>query len=128
MAGHARTMLGCAMMAMTLVAGSGCNAIIGDACTTNIDCSEDGNRVCDRTQPGGYCTILDCEADSCPTEAVCVQFFDGVHSRNYCMRQCKNNADCDRERYECVDPEDGLSTILDAPASSYSGYCAPKTD
>ena len=116
------------VVGIALMSSAGCKAIIGDSCVTSYDCSEDGSRVCDPTFPNGYCTILDCEPNSCPTEAVCVQFFEGVHSRNYCMRQCKKNPDCDRVLYECVEPADGLSTILDNESSTYSGYCAPKTD
>jgi hypothetical protein len=116
------------ILAVTVLTGAlGCEAIIGDPCKTNYDCSEDGDRVCDRTQPHGYCTILDCEPNGCPTEAVCVQFFDGVHARNYCMRQCKNDGDCDRGLYECVEEVEGVSTILDNPGK-YKGYCAPETD
>jgi hypothetical protein len=111
-----------------LMSLAGCKAIIGDECVTSLDCSEDGDRVCDPTFPNGYCTILDCDPNSCPTEAVCVQFFEGVHSRNYCMRQCKQNADCDRMLYECVESEEGFSLIIDNESSAYSGYCAPKTD
>jgi hypothetical protein len=116
-----------AVLVAAAVALGGCNALIGDDCTTNIECSEDGDRICDRTQPGGYCTILDCEPNTCPKEGVCVQFFDGVHARNYCMRQCKKDADCGRDRYECVEPVPDLSTILDDPFP-HKGYCAPRTD
>lgn len=123
---HTRTLL--AAFALAALPAMGCKAIIGDACQTNLDCSEDGDRVCDRTQPNGYCTILDCEPNTCPQEAVCVQFFDGVQSRNYCMRKCKNDGACDRSNYECVEPTEGLSTIVDDPSGSYTGYCAPRTD
>ena len=116
------------LLACALMGGTGCKPIIGDACVTSIDCSEDGDRVCDRTFPGGYCTIVDCEPNACPSEAVCVQFFEDVHARNYCMRQCKKNSDCERSTYECVEEVEGFSTILDNPGSQWNGYCAPKTD
>ncbi len=103
-----------------------CNPLIGDDCQTSIDCSEQGSRFCDRNQPGGYCTIVDCEPNSCPAEAACVQFFDGVHARNYCMRQCEKDSTC-RERYFCTEAITGLSTILDDPFP-HRGYCAPRTE
>jgi hypothetical protein len=111
---------------LALVAVAGCQPLIGDDCTTNIDCSEDGDRYCDRTQPGGYCTIVDCEPNSCPDEGVCVQFFEGVHARNYCMRECNKNSAC-RDAYFCTEPIEGVSTILDDPFGK-KGYCAPREE
>ena len=108
------------------VALAGCQPLIGDDCTTNIDCSEDGDRFCDRTQPGGYCTIIDCEPNACPSEGVCVQFFEGVHARNYCMRECNGNGDC-RGAYFCTEPIEGVSFILDDPFGK-KGYCAPREE
>ena len=42
---------------------------IGDECTTSVDCSPEGDRMCDIAQRGGYCTIRDCTPDSCPDDA-----------------------------------------------------------
>jgi hypothetical protein len=110
--------------AMALACAAGCQPLIGDNCTTNIDCSEDGDRYCDRSQPNGYCTIVDCEPHSCPVEGVCVQFFEDVHARNYCMRQCEGDGDC-RDAYYCTEGGiEGLSTILDDPFK-HQGYCTP---
>ena len=36
---------------------------MGDSCQTSTDCDPNGNRVCDLSQPGGYCTILGCDRD-----------------------------------------------------------------
>ena len=36
----------------------GCNPEIGDSCSASLDCSDAGDRVCDGTLPGGYCTII----------------------------------------------------------------------
>ena len=52
----------------------GCSPKIGDECATALDCSALGDRLCDTTQPGGYCTIFNCEPDTCPEEAACVAF------------------------------------------------------
>src|SRR5687768_17386078 len=57
-----------------LAAATGCAPEIGDDCTTSIDCSQLGDRLCDTSQPDGYCTIFNCEPDQCPEEAVCIAF------------------------------------------------------
>jgi hypothetical protein len=53
-----------------------CSKKIGDACATNIDCAQDGTRICDLSQPGGYCTVDGCNDSSCPSDSICVRFFD----------------------------------------------------
>src|SRR5258705_13828561 len=50
----------------------GCSPKIGDKCSVSTDCSVQGDRLCDPTQPGGYCTVFNCEPDRCPDESVCV--------------------------------------------------------
>lgn len=95
----------------------GCAPEIGDACTTSNDCSANGDRLCDTTQRGGYCTIFNCDPTSCPDdEAICVQFgavlstvgmcpnpqHPSPQSRTFCMKSCSNNGDC-RGGYRCMD-------------------------
>ena len=63
-----------APLALLLVAGA-CGTEIGDECDVSSDCSSDGDRLCDVTSPGGYCTIVGCGYDTCPSEATCVRFF-----------------------------------------------------
>ena len=71
-----RTLARLALLALAVVlVGSGCAAEIGDSCSTNIDCSTSGDRICDTAQPDGYCTIEGCSANSCPEEGVCIRFF-----------------------------------------------------
>jgi hypothetical protein len=105
-----------------------CGKEIGDPCTTNVDCAEDGTRDCDLSQPGGYCTINGCDERSCPSEAVCIRIFpydspgapcasdaacssselclpDGfcvprASERRYCEKKCGSNGDC-RGGYVC---------------------------
>src|SRR6188474_1083103 len=92
-----------------LLAATGCAPEIGDECTTSIDCSQQGDRLCDTTQPGGYCTIFNCEPDTCPEDdGVCVAFDpeldpacrvtdDGRWARferTFCMAECEDNDDC----------------------------------
>ena len=87
----------------------GCAPEIGDDCESSLDCSSQGTRLCDRTQPGGYCTIRGCERGSCPEEAVCVLFRADVDrlAESYCMFKCDDDSDCrDGEGYECTLADD----------------------
>jgi hypothetical protein len=105
-----------------------CGKEIGDSCNTNVDCDQNGNRDCDLSQPGGYCTINGCDEKSCPSEAVCIRIFpyeamgstcqldsdctsnelclpEGfcvprASERRYCERTCGDNGDC-RGGYVC---------------------------
>jgi hypothetical protein len=105
-----------------------CGKEIGDACSTNVDCSTNGDRDCDLSQPGGYCTITGCDEKLCPEEAVCIRIFpyespgsacaqdadcdsselclpDGfcvprISERRYCERKCGSSGDC-RGGYVC---------------------------
>jgi hypothetical protein len=93
----------------------GCTPNIGDSCKLHTDCSATGDRLCEPNLPGGYCTIFNCEPDSCPSEAACVAF--GVApsakpecaitqqqrlERTYCMARCSRDSSC-RSGYACVD-------------------------
>lgn len=71
----------------------------------SLDCSALGNRLCDQTQPGGYCTIPGCERGTCPDDAVCVLFepLQPRLSRSYCMAKCDGQGDCRRDDgYRCL--------------------------
>jgi hypothetical protein len=94
---------------------SGCSPDIGASCTTSLNCSQMGDRVCDTTMPGGYCTVFSCEADSCPSEAACVAYRQWTSAvpacqspnddrmiRTFCMLRCSKNSDC-RSGYVCAD-------------------------
>lgn len=95
----------------------GCLPKIGDDCDTDQDCSQQLDRLCDTTQPGGYCTIADCDPTVCPEkESVCVSFNisrstqgecanpsqPSPHRRNFCMALCDESKDC-RGGYACTD-------------------------
>jgi hypothetical protein len=60
-----------------------CGKSIGDGCRTNIDCASDGTRICDLSQPGGYCTVDGCDDSSCPG-SICVRFFDQKYPTGTC--------------------------------------------
>jgi hypothetical protein len=93
----------------------GCAPKIGKSCELSTDCSQLGDRLCDTTQPEGYCTIFNCEPDTCPDSA-CVGFYaqldpacgttdDGRtprFERTFCMAPCSSDSSC-RDGYDCVD-------------------------
>lgn len=93
-----------------------CAPAIGDPCETVLDCSSQASRACDRTQPGGYCTIAGCEKGTCPEDSVCVKFhpFQGEVegeepiqqerlASTFCMATCSGNSDCrEDEGYQCT--------------------------
>lgn len=108
--------------ALTLAAG--CSPKIGDKCTVSTDCSATGDRICDITQPFGYCTQFNCEPNSCPDNAACINFGTTLSSgdptkvpaacmssqgnspymRSFCLASCESDGDC-RPEYACVEPE-----------------------
>lgn len=84
----------------------GCKQHIGDSCGSSTDCSVTGERQCDLSQPGGYCTIFSCDPDTCP-EGACVEwrFIPSRTAQTWCMKTCDFDGDC-RAEYACVLPED----------------------
>jgi hypothetical protein len=116
------------VLAFLALLAPACSKDIGDPCSTNVDCDQNGARDCDLSQPGGYCTIAGCDEKSCPEEAVCIRIFpfespgaacgptapcasseiclpDGFcvpreSERRFCEKKCGNNGDC-RGGYIC---------------------------
>jgi len=114
---------------------AGCTPHIGDKCVLSTDCSVQGTLVCDTSQPGGYCTELNCARGSCPSNALCVVFqanvpgcaYDDYQSpartgRSFCMENCSQASDC-RAGYVCADPTAApwMGAILDDNQSQ--GVC-----
>ena len=79
-----------------LVLGTGCQAVVGDACEINTDCGTE--MYCERSMPEGYCTVKSCEVIGCPDYGVCVSF---DLDQSYCMDPCDVDTDC-RDGYVCV--------------------------
>jgi len=112
---------------------AGCAPQIGDKCTISTDCSQLGDRLCDITQPEGYCTIFNCEPDTCP-DSVCVAFDpkldpacgytdDGRSprfERTFCLRPCDDDSDC-RDEYMCV------NLLKDKDDRNADGACGKHT-
>ena len=117
----------------------GCTPKIGDECTVSTNCSVSGDRLCDITQPNGYCTVFNCEPDTCPEDSECINFgtsspvdsctpSQGIspYQRSFCMASCSSDADC-RGGYACLYAKD-IGAVL-AENSRSGPVCAvkPKT-
>lgn len=103
--------------AATAALVAGCTPSIGDKCVLSTDCSVRGDRLCDTSQPDGYCTV-NCQGDGCPDKAACVLFNGSIPgcgfddraggrgsrvARSFCSARCYSNSDC-RPGYVCADP------------------------
>jgi hypothetical protein len=66
-----------------------CKREIGDECSTAADCEPNGTRICDLSQPGGYCTIANCDETSCP-DSVCIRFFPTEFLTRACNPVCED--------------------------------------
>jgi curli biogenesis system outer membrane secretion channel CsgG len=101
-------------LACILVCLAACSPRIGDSCSSSVNCSINGDRLCDTTQPNGACVVFDCQADQCPDDAVCARFNPAEPRLSVlaCMRRCSSDSDCrSGDGYRCIDPstfEDGL--------------------
>jgi hypothetical protein len=115
----------------------GCTPKIGDSCTVSTNCSTSGDRLCDITQPGGYCTIFNCEPDTCPVDSLCINFGTSLSSmpgctpsqgnspyqRSFCMASCGSDGDC-RGGYSCLSAKEVGGVLAE---NSRSGkVCAVK--
>jgi hypothetical protein len=112
------------VLALAAVA-SGCTPSVGDPCVTSLDCSQLGDRLCDTSQPEGYCTIFNCEPDRCPDNTLCLSFGDTTDptctqydprwarfERSFCISPCSTDDDC-RIGYQCVDPVSRRAVQID---------------
>jgi len=110
-----------------------CGKEIGDSCSTNVDCNQDGTRDCDLSQPGGYCTVNGCDEKSCPSEAVCVRIFP--YEVSVSRPACQLDSDCRAGVGLCQHPDDicGCTQDSDCTADGLCvpdvnhGYCVPRT-
>jgi hypothetical protein len=129
--------MGRARLLFVLAFALGCSPEIGDECTTSTDCSQSADRLCDITQPGGYCTIFNCEPGDCPEESSCVIFgvapstLDGCedphgvtpYQRSFCLKTCDNDSDC-RSGYECANFADPANPWGAVVADGKGKMCA----
>lgn len=93
---------------------TGCEAAVGDKCTTSNDCPT--GTVCDTDSPGGYCLVYSCDADEeCPEDATCVFYTQSI---SYCLKKCDKNSDC-RSGYTCRDDIGDQKFCYVAPEYTY---------
>lgn len=91
-----RTPIATFLCALVLAAAAaGCGREIGDECRTSADCDPNGQRACDLSQPGGYCTIVGCDGDSCPEDSACIRYFPAqylmtVDAATRCDPKCED--------------------------------------
>jgi hypothetical protein len=111
----------------------GCPPEVGNKCQLSTDCSQLGDRLCDTSQPDGYCTVFNCEPDSCPN-SVCVAFNPSIDpacenandgryprfERTFCMKACGDDSDC-RDQYQCVNLDPNLYPNMANPAIATRG-------
>lgn len=105
------------LVCVLVAVAAGCKPKIGDDCRISTDCSAAADRLCDITAPGGYCTVYNCEPNSCPEdESLCVEFgaqrsaiakcedkqSPSPYGRAFCMATCDDDSDC-RSGYSCED-------------------------
>jgi hypothetical protein len=94
-----------------LATAAACSRSIGDECATSVDCSPSGDRSCDLSQPGGYCTVEGCDARSCPEDSVCIRWFPEKFLTLVCDPKCEDTRDPNVEA-ECAakSPQDPKAT------------------
>jgi len=120
---RSRWLLLLASLGVVALLAVGCSPEIGDDCSTSIDCSANGDRICDTAQPDGYCTVRGCEQGTCPEEAVCVEFRPNVDrlADRWCLYSCSDDSDC-RDGYRCLGADGELSRIVDGnPSARFCG-------
>lgn len=138
--GGARS-VGAALLALMLLSfPAGCARQIGDDCTTNVNCSALGDRVCDLASPGGYCTVESCDRASCPDDAVCVRFYTLQRASLGCnfdrAQTATVRASCAPGDTSCCQPGDGTccragelclcaGPLDEAGRCPALAYCAP---
>jgi len=111
-----------------------CGKKIGDSCSTNVDCAQDGTRDCDLSQPGGYCTVNGCDEKSCPSEAVCIRIFPYEVSRPACQLDATQGSNCPVGAGKCLQPDGVCGCTTDSDCTSDSlcvpdvphSYCVPR--
>jgi hypothetical protein len=116
----------------------GCTPSIGDKCTLSTDCSTRGDRLCDTSEPAGYCTGFNCRGDLCPDKAACVLFHASVQGcgyddrlpsrtgRTFCMAQCLSDSDCrTSDGYVCADPRQAPWSALILDDDQLQRVCIP---
>ena len=105
------------------LAATACTHNLGDPCGQNVDCSPAGDRFCDTSQPGGYCTVEDCDIGTCPDNQPCVRFFTPIKDEPCDPTQMNTGCLAD-ERCICdTFTNDQCASAFCAPESSERRWC-----
>jgi len=102
--------MSCAIGILACGALSACGRNIGDDCQLNTDCSANGDRTCDLSQPGGYCTIEGCDENSCPSDSACVRLFPAQFLQTRCDPACEDNDPTSTPMMTCNSPGPSVPT------------------
>ncbi len=125
MTSHAQLLL--FLLAASL--GAGCGHSIGDSCTTNVECSPTGDRICDTSQVDGYCTVEGCDVQTCPDEAACIRFFPASFLSRTCNPLTEGVVGTDvAATHDCTATELCLSSGLCAQRTSERRFCMKKCE
>lgn len=91
--------LGAVVLGLGLV---GCGATVGDACTVDDQCGDQGFCINQEYTPGGYCSqsCVPGKDDTCPSGSTCVSE-GAAKDVSACFLKCGSDADC-RTGYKCV--------------------------
>jgi hypothetical protein len=102
------------LFALTFASVCGCEAAIGDKCSSSNECPT--GTICDTDSPSGYCLAYGCASDEeCPEDATCVEFAPDI---TYCLKRCKNAGNC-RSGYTCRDDIGENKFCYVEPESTY---------
>lgn len=102
--------------AFVTIALAGCGNEIGDSCSLSIDCSSQGDRFCDISSPGGYCTVIGCDYNNCPDDSVCIRFFSLAQTNITCTWTTEDNGE-----------EDSTNDCTADELCALSGNCMPRS-
>jgi hypothetical protein len=112
-----------ALLVAAAVSVVGCGHNVGDDCHTNVDCSPAGDRFCDTSAPGGYCTVDGCDVNTCPDEAVCIRFLTPLLDEACTFDPAHPNS-----RADCPHPDDRCVCDLTINKMCVgSAHCAPES-
>lgn len=112
-------------LVLVLALAAACGKEIGDECSSALDCGDgtNVNLICDQESPGGYCTEIGCDWNTCAEEAVCVRFYSASFENRPCVLATEDLStdDCTLDevctlRGQCV------------PRTSEVRYCMRKCD
>lgn len=110
-----------AIVAVFSIAVLGCGTEIGDSCSLSSDCSPQGDRFCDTSSPGGYCTVIGCDYNNCPDDSVCIRFFSLAETNITCVQSTE-----DRDPVNAGDPPRTNDCTADE-LCTLSGHCMPRS-